>query len=871
MKKETTRKIKKAIKHPVLYWYDFYLKRSINSISIRLEQNKEKNNLLFVTQELTYTGSPNSLLRMARVAKQRMNVVILSIKDGPFKREFTKYNLPYIVVKSSDFDKPYLSDFIAKFNYCIANTIGTSEFVKAYEDSLPIIWFIREAQNLPQYSKARQRLLDGYPNVYCVSEYAKEFIDKTYHVSAKICENCVDDEYNKSFIKTSGKYKFLITGTISARKGFDVAVEAWSKLPASIKIQCELHIVGRVIPSFKEFFESSIKPMLGKNIFYHGEITDRLKYLSLLGSCDCVIVPSRDESCSLVALEGAMMSKPIIVTENVGAKYICKYGAGEIVKTGSSQSLIEAVVKYVESGRDNLEKKGQQARKNYLESSTFDLYEKRVNLLLDDLISKKPRINNIFAKEGIRKNNRPYIFITYDDLSKDIQKHINFIAGDIDMVVGIPRSGMIPAYIIAFMKNLKVCSLNEFISGTYNIKYGYRKINDNPIKNVLIVDDSILSGRALNDAKTLLKESKIDKKFNLIYCCIYATSKMISNIDRYAELVRPPRLFQWNYLNHPHSVHWCYDIDGVLCEDPDESVNDDGDKYRNFILNAPLLFKPKYKIGALVTSRLEKYRKETEEWAQKHGIEYNHLIMLDLPSQEDRIKLKAHTKTKIDFYSKNPNMNLFIESNRKQAEEIARACYKPVICTENNKLYYYPIDNQQEVIEVYKSMFYCNVCNSSFNEYKSFGTIPRKCKCPVCGSFERTRLIWMILIGKLFELRDKRILCLVKSSIIKNLILSENPTAIFISKINEINDYKNIDYFISDENLVHTEKEFKDFVCLLRNFSSSFQLIIPIPDSLKILDKNAIANNLVIVDSKSYPQEIYNKFNIRGKVVIVNL
>ena len=90
------------------------------------------------------------------------------------------------------------------------------------------------------------------------------------------------------------------------------------------------------------------------------------------------------------------------------------------------------------------------------------------------------------------------------------------------------------------------------------------KACDNPIKNVLIVDDSILSGRALNDAKTLLKESKIDKKFNLIYCCIYATSKMISNIDRYAELVRPPRLFQWNYLNHPHSVHWCYDIDGVL-------------------------------------------------------------------------------------------------------------------------------------------------------------------------------------------------------------------------------------------------------------------------------------------------------------------
>ena len=68
-------------------------------------------------------------------------------------------------------------------------------------------------------------------------------------------------------------------------------------------------------------------------------------------------------------------------------------------------------------------------------------------------------------------------------------------------------------------------------------------------------------------------------------------------------------MFEWNYLHHDGYSHLCcYDIDGVLCEDPTDEENDDGDRYKNFILNAPLRFKPFAPIGFLVSSRLEKYR-----------------------------------------------------------------------------------------------------------------------------------------------------------------------------------------------------------------------------------------------------------------------
>lgn len=59
------------------------------------------------------------------------------------------------------------------------------------------------------------------------------------------------------------------------------------------------------------------------------------------------------------------------------------------------------------------------------------------------------------------------------------------------------------------------------------------------------------------------------------------------------------------------------DIDGVLCADPTPEENDDGEKYRHFLLNTPPLFIPKVTIGTLVTSRLEKYRPRRKPYPEE--------------------------------------------------------------------------------------------------------------------------------------------------------------------------------------------------------------------------------------------------------------
>jgi uncharacterized HAD superfamily protein len=146
-----------------------------------------------------------------------------------------------------------------------------------------------------------------------------------------------------------------------------------------------------------------------------------------------------------------------------------------------------------------------------------------------------------------------------------------------------------------------------------------------------------------------------------------------------------PRVFEWNLFHHSIISDACLDLDGVLCVDPTEEENDDGEKYRTFLLNAKPLFVPTLEIGHIVSARLEKYRGETEQWLRNNGIRYKKLHLLNLPSKEARIKAQAHHTHKIDIYKKTGAM-LFIESDYDQAKTIALGTGKPVICVENMEM-----------------------------------------------------------------------------------------------------------------------------------------------------------------------------------------
>lgn len=272
------------------------------------------------------------------------------------------------------------------------------------------------------------------------------------------------------------------------------------------------------------------------------------------------------------------------------------------------------------------------------------------------------------------------IYKSFSDLSKAILNKITILQQmNIGLVVGIPRSGMLPANLIALYLNVPYTDIDSFVE---NRIYGagdrqkYIKAKSN---NVLVIDDSISAGIALNKAKNKLKNVK---NYNLIYGAVYARSSSKHLVNFYCEVIDGDRIWEWNLFHNQLILgKSCLDIDGVLCRDPTPEENDDGEKYHKFLISAEPKFIPTVKIKTLITCRLEKYRPETMFWLKQHNIQYENLIMLNLPNAEERRKWNKYGEYKGYEYKK-PGYIFFIESSLNEAKRIKETSGKSVFCTE---------------------------------------------------------------------------------------------------------------------------------------------------------------------------------------------
>ena len=280
-------------------------------------------------------------------------------------------------------------------------------------------------------------------------------------------------------------------------------------------------------------------------------------------------------------------------------------------------------------------------------------------------------------------------YITYADMAATIRRNIWKVPNDVDLIVGIPRSGMIAALMIAELTNRRVADLDEFISGNIMASGGRGKyIINNPIRKVLIVDDTVYAGSAIRNARKKL--ANIEKQCKIIYSCVFAEGQHSRElVDMFFEYNYNPNerlyLYEWNILQHyaHKSQFMMFDLDGVICKEPPPDTNTKA--YEDYLPNGIPMIVPKTKIGGICTYRLEKYRPLTEAWLEKYNISYGSLKMINA-SYEERKKIDS-SAYKAQWYAKCKWAYVFIESDPLQAPVISRLSKKPVYCYENNIMY----------------------------------------------------------------------------------------------------------------------------------------------------------------------------------------
>jgi orotate phosphoribosyltransferase len=280
-------------------------------------------------------------------------------------------------------------------------------------------------------------------------------------------------------------------------------------------------------------------------------------------------------------------------------------------------------------------------------------------------------------------------FRSIADLDAAVRSIASQLPRDLGLIVGVPRSGMLAATMLALHLNCPLADLEGFLAGR-TLGHGARAIDARrgraDGRYVVVIDDSILSGRQMRAVRALVAAMR--PTHSILYAVAYATPSSTDLVDVYAEVVSSPRIFAWNILHHEGLLRCsCIDIDGVLCRDPLPDDNDDGPAYARFLDTASPFLLPSAPVRYVVTARLEKYRARTEAWLAQHGVEYESLVMLNLPTAAARREAGAHASHKAEFYRRS-DATMFIESDAGQAAEIARLAARQVFAVDRGEMYY---------------------------------------------------------------------------------------------------------------------------------------------------------------------------------------
>lgn len=255
--------------------------------------------------------------------------------------------------------------------------------------------------------------------------------------------------------------------------------------------------------------------------------------------------------------------------------------------------------------------------------------------------------------------------ITLEDLARDTVSLCYELPPDIDLVVAVSRSGLLPGGVVAGMLHLPLWTVTARTDLVYP-GHGYRMIGAGrgEPSHVLLIDDTAANGVEMRGCP-----EKVRAKWpgaRITRCVVYCHPRVQREVDICYAIYPGMHYLLWNWQNAGHGELAGFDFDGVLCHDPPH-----GDR--------PLFLPRRSPIPLIISGRHESSRGYCEEWLARHRVRYGQMVLRDWDFDRE-----ADESTQIGTWKgdilKGTNLNLFAESDPYQSEIINRISGKAVLC-----------------------------------------------------------------------------------------------------------------------------------------------------------------------------------------------
>jgi orotate phosphoribosyltransferase len=280
-----------------------------------------------------------------------------------------------------------------------------------------------------------------------------------------------------------------------------------------------------------------------------------------------------------------------------------------------------------------------------------------------------PRSIRLYFDAGLSATRRalsgreldPDTFVSTEQLLSEARTLAWRLPSSIDCVVGIARSGLLPATLIATERHVPLYAVSP-ADGVHQVGSGYRLGSDGPQSpnHVALIDDTVASGGQMTRARALVAQAFPGARITT--AAVIAHPRGSARVDLAGVVLRGGHYLEWNFFNSGHAERAGFDFDGVLCH--------------NEHPHAPLYLPVRRPIPLIITGRSERHRESSQAFLDRHGVRCERMIM-----RPDSVAGDSQSigRWKGQVYAQS-SISLFVESESDQARLIAAIAHKPVLC-----------------------------------------------------------------------------------------------------------------------------------------------------------------------------------------------
>ena len=354
-----------------------------------IENNKNLNRktLLIVSVALLFNGVPIVSLLTAKVTKKSGYSVTIAADagDSRYIDEAVGNGIRVLICENLKHMSAENLEWTNSYDIVLINSLPMLHLaVKISRKREVLVWVHESSAEYRHMEFWREELQKELQKkeikMYAPSERAKRHFIQYFHVEKQISIVPLGIEDKNNSVSLKKQICYGVIGALTYHKGQDIFMSAVEALSDDIVEKSFFLLIGK--KDMNDFSEKIVRrASMINNCILLGERTQQ-EIQNLYERLDIVVVASREETVSMVAIEAMMMGKVCIVSNETGiAEYIVHEKNGFVFQNENENELA-SIMRWCYQNQQQLKIIGTNARKTYEENFSMHRFSMNIQNML---------------------------------------------------------------------------------------------------------------------------------------------------------------------------------------------------------------------------------------------------------------------------------------------------------------------------------------------------------------------------------------------------------------------------------------------------------------------------------------------------------